>query len=47
VVVEPRQRLFRVFRRWAVFHCDELFSDAHLLLCILSSAASGDIMHAA
>src|SRR5580700_10892809 len=45
VLVEPRQRLFRVLWRWTVLHSNELFSDAHLLLYILPSAASGDIMH--
>src|SRR5580704_17615265 len=40
VLVEPRQRLFRVLWRWTVLHSNELFSDAHLLLYILPSAAS-------
>src|SRR6202521_2600077 len=29
VVVEPCERLFRVFRRRTIFHSNELFSDAH------------------
>ena len=32
VAVKPRQRVLRVFRRWAIFHGGEFFSDAHYLL---------------
>src|SRR5258708_25478851 len=29
MAIQPRQRLFRIFRRWAIFHREELLDDAH------------------
>ena len=40
VVVEPGERFFRVFRRGAVFHGNELFSDAHFMFMYSSASVA-------
>jgi hypothetical protein len=40
VVVEPGERFFRIFRRGAVFHSNELFSDAHFMFMYSSASVA-------